>query len=868
MGKNILPVSVLLAMCSLARAADPVSFAKEVRPILEAQCMKCHGAAMQMAKLDLRSRESALKGGDKGPSIVPGKAEESSLYRKVAGLEKPAMPMGGKLSAAEVDVLRRWISEGAPWEGGIGEQSAAQTASNDLAAMEDMKLPAGARDFWAFRKPVQAAVPVTGDASADRHPVDAFLRKAQIERGLKPAPMAGNLALLRRAFLDLTGLPPTDAEAKAFLEDTADGAWERLIDRLLASPRYGERWGRHWLDVARYADSNGYEHDFDRPNAWRYRDYVIRAFNKDIPYNRFLEEQLAGDELENTSYDSLIATGFLRNYAKVGFREKDNPQFRYDYLDDMIATVGRGLMGLTIQCARCHNHKFDPLAQKDYYRLQATLFGYVEVDHPLVPEPEAKAYYEQVAEVNARVKPLKEHLKELIAPYEAGLLEKKYRKWPANIQEAVFTPEEKRTPGQVLLANQIIRTTKVSPAEVEAIMSEPDRKRKDEIEALIRDIERDRPKPIPLAMGITDGDYRFTPDGAGDEPAPGKGIKREEIAGSFLADGTKPYEAPPSYFLHSGDMNNHGTKMEPGFVMVVDNGKFPTAIPPANGKTSGRRLALARWLGSREHPLTARVIVNRVWHHHFGRGIVTSLDNFGKAGEKPTHPELLDWLAVNFMENGWSIKKLHKLLMTSQAYRMSSQFEGAGNQQTDAENLYFWRFQAQRLEAEIVRDNILAVSGSLNSTQFGPAVFPQLREDVLKSMDKGIWRKKEDGPEVWRRSVYVYRKRGLPLPFFEVFDLPDQNVSCGRRNVSTVPTQALTLMNNEWVLNQARRLADRIATEAPGGPEDQVKRAYQLALSRPPSADELKVGREFLAGNTLSDFAHVMLNLNEFIYLR
>ncbi|MEZ5400736.1 MAG: PSD1 and planctomycete cytochrome C domain-containing protein [Bryobacteraceae bacterium] len=848
-------------MCSLAAAADPVSFSKEVKPILEAQCTKCHGAAMQMAKLDLRSREAALKGGEKGPAILPGQPEESSLYRKVAGIEKPLMPMGGRLTANEVETLRRWIAEGAAWDEAIG---AAAPAKQDLSAMEDMKLPPGAREFWAFKQPVKASLPENGY----RHPVDAFLRQAQMDRGLKAAPEADRITLLRRASLDLTGLPPTEAETRQFLEDRAEGAWERLIDRLLASPNYGERWGRHWLDVARYADSNGYEHDFDRPNAWRYRDYVIRAFNKDTPYNRFLEEQLAGDELEDGSYDTLVATGFLRNYAKVGFREKDNPQFRFDYLDDMIATVSRGIMGITLQCARCHNHKFDPLAQKDYYRLQATLFSYVEYDHPLVPEAEARSYYEAVTAIDAKVKPVRDALKKLTQPYEAKVLDKKYRKWPANIQEAIFTPEDKRTPGQVLLANQIIRTTKVSSAEIEAVMPEIDRQRKRELEGLIRDIEREKPKPIPVAMGITDGDYRFTPDGAGDEPAPGKGVQQETIEGSFLADGSMPYAAPPSYFLHSGDMFNRGSKMEPGFVMVLDNGKLPAVAKPATNKTSGRRLALARWLGSPDHPTTARVIVNRVWHHHFGRGIVTSLDNFGKAGESPTHPELLDWLAVDFMEQGWSIKRLHKLLMTSEAYRMSSQYESPDNDRTDAENLYFWRYRAQRLEAEIVRDNILAVSGSLNRTQFGPAVFPELPEETLRSMDKGIWRKKKDGPEVWRRSIYVYRKRGLPLPFFEVFDLPDQNVSCGRRNVSTVPTQALTLMNNEWVLNQARRFADRIATEAPAGPEAHVKKAYALALSRQPTAEELNVGREFLKTNTLADFAHVMLNLNEFVYQR
>jgi len=298
---------------------------------------------------------------------------------------------------------------------------------------------------------------------------------------------------------------------------------------------------------------------------------------------------------------------------------------------------------------------------------------------------------------------------------------------------------------------------------------------------------------------------------------------------------------------------------------VIDDGSAPAAFPVATNRTSGRRLALARWLGSRNNPLTARVIVNRIWHHHFGRGIVSSLDNFGKTGDPPTHPELLDWLAVEFMDRGWSIKQMHRLLMTSRAYRLSSQFSDTENLARDAENLYWWRFRQQRLEAEIVRDNILAVSGALNRTQFGPAVFPELSAEVLASMDKGIWRRQSDGPPVWRRSVYVYRKRGLPLPLFEVFDLPDQNITCGRRNVSTVPTQALTLMNNEWVLNQARRLADRVATEAPSTPID---RAYQLTLSRPPAGQERTLATRFLETGSLAELTHVLLNLNEFIYLR
>ena len=857
------PIALSIAAAGLLNAQSSVSFVKDIKPILETRCLKCHGGTMQAAKLDLRSREAAMQGSEKGPVIVAHKPDDSTLYKKIAGIEKPLMPMDGKLPDAQIAAIKQWIEQGAAWDaaldGGAGKQ--------DLAALEQWKVPAGARTWWAFQRPVKAALPKTGDAAWDTHPIDAFLHAAHQQKKLKTAPLASKSQLLRRAFLDLTGLPPTVDETRQFMEDRSPDAWEKLIDRLLESPHYGERWGRHWLDLARYADSNGYEHDFDRPNAWRYRDYVIKAFNKDTPYTRFLEEQLAGDELPDPTHDQLIATGFLRNYAKVGFREKDNPQFRYDYLDDMIATLGRGVMGLTIQCARCHNHKFDPIGQQDYYKLQATLYGYVEYDHPLVPAAEAKEYAAKLAAITDKTRPLAAEMKVIEQPYRDKLLEAKYRKWPQHIQDAVFTPEGKRTPGQVLLANQIIRTTSVSPAELEGAMSQADLAKWKALQSRIREIERDKPKPIPVAMGVTDGDYRFTPDGAGDEPAPGKGIKREAIEGSFLSDGSKPYAVPPSYFLHHGDVGSPGSVMKPGFVAVVDDGS-PTELPPAHHRTSGRRLALARWLGSPNNPLTARVAVNRVWQHHFGRGIVTSVDNFGKNGDLPTHPELLDWLAVEFMEQGWSFKKLHKLIMTSRAYKMSSQFAADENLAVDAENLYWWRFKPQRLEAEGVRDAILAVSGSLDAKMFGPAIFPELPKEVLASMDKGIWRQSNDGPGVWRRSVYVYRKRGLPLPFFEVFDLPDQNVSCGTRAISTVPTQALTLLNNEWILNQARRFADRIATEAPTGAEAQVERAYLLALSRPPSAEERRVALDFLAKNTLNDFAHVLLNLNEFIYLR
>jgi Protein of unknown function (DUF1553)/Protein of unknown function (DUF1549)/Planctomycete cytochrome C len=853
---------------NMVAADQPASFSKDIQPVFEASCWKCHGGAVQLSKLDLRSRDSALKGGQRGPAIVPGKAAESRLYRVVAGIEKPAMPLDGKLTADQISLIKDWIDRGALWEATTEAAPSKKPADSDtqFAALEDAPIPPEARRYWAFQKPVRAAVPaVPGNPP---NPIDRFLEKARSEKGLKSAPRADQITLLRRASLDLIGLPPTPAETAEYLADTSPHAWENLIDRLLASPHYGERWGRHWLDVARYADSSGFEHDYDRPNAWRYRDYVIRAFNQDKPYNRFLAEQIAGDELDGVTDDSMIATGFLRSYAKVNYREKDNPQFRYEYLDDMIGTIGRGVLGLTVNCARCHNHKFDPISQKDYYRMQASLFGYVETDYPLAPKEEVEARERKNAEINGKVAPLRQQVREIDEPYRARLAEEKYKKYPANVQQAIAIPEAKRTPGEALLAGQVIRTTSVSAAEIDRVMAPADQTRKKALNQQIRALESSRPAPLPLAAVVTDGDYRFAPDGPGDEPAPGKGVKQEAVEGSFLFKGPGHYQPPPSYFLIRGDIESRGSLMKPGFLEVITSGNPPVEIPPANGSTSGRRRALAEWLGSEENPLTARVIVNRIWSHHFGQGIVPTLDNFGKMGEMPSHPELLDWLAVEFMSRGWSIKQMHRLIMTSSAYQMASQFEDPGNSEKESENKYLWRFPLQRLEAETVRDEILAASGALDRKIGGPPVFPPIAPEILASMSEGIWKRESDGPAVWRRSVYVYRKRGLVFPFFEVFDLPDQNTSCGRRNVSTVPTQALTLLNDEFVHRQAKLFADRVREAAPGDAAKQVELAYRIALSRAPRANEAELAAEFLRTRSLADFTHVLLNLNEFLYVR
>ncbi len=830
--------------------------AGQVLPILSKNCFTCHGADLQQSGLDLRSRDSMLKGGKHGPAIVPGDASQSRLYRRVSGQEDPRMPFGGKLSDAEIAALRDWINKGAVWDADVAEA------------------PQDVQQYWAFRQPVRAPVPRVKNV---RNPIDAFLMRQYEQKHLTPAPPANKTTLVRRAYLDLAGLPPTPEQVAAFVNDPAPDAWEKLIEKLLASPEYGERWGRHWLDVARYADSAGFEHDHDHPTAWRYRDYVIQSFQQDKPYSQFIREQLAGDEIEPATFESKTATGFLRAGPRVEYREKDNPQYRYDYLDDMIGATSQAFLGLTVQCARCHNHKFDPIPQTDYYRMQAVFFPYVDVNHYLVPANEAAAFTAAQEALDAKVKSLRQEIAEIEEPYkEKAFLKEVAKRFPEDAQLAVRTPEAQRTPGQKMMANQLLRAVGVPAGAIDRMMSAPDaapdavrdKARRTALLAQIRDLEKQRRPEPPYAIGVTDGDYRFAPDSYGDEPAPGKGVKRDpNLQGTFLHTGDSLYQPPPSYFLIRGEQDNRGPEMQPGFITAATYGNPPTAIPPSSGHTSGRRRALAEWIASPENPLTARVMVNRIWHYHFGRGIVATPSNSGRMGTFPTHPELLDWLATEFVAQGWSVKQMHRLMMTSRAYQMASEFEDAGSQKADPENRLLWKFRMQRLDAEALRDSILAVSGRLNREVGGPPVFPSVDRTVLATMKNGIWNTEDEGPKVWRRSVYVYRKRGMPFPMFEIFDLPDQNVTCGARNVSTVPTQALTLLNDEFVLQQAKFFAQRVMSEA-GGAIEQLERAYQIALGRRPSQEEKRLGLEFLKTHSLNDLAHVMLNLNEFVYMR
>ena len=883
----LLGLTLAAAMGHAAAAAaqtGPVTFTDHIRPIMERSCWNCHGAAAQLSDLDLRTRDGALRGGARGPAVVPGRAEDSRLFRLAAGLDQPAMPMSGDaLTAVEIAALRTWIDDGAHWDTG-----GATTAADARAVLEGGDLPPGSREYWAFQRPVRASVPAAASA-AHTHPIDRFLDARRREAGVAAAPRADRRTLLRRAYLDLTGLPPTPAQIDEYLADTSRGAWQRLIDRLLDSPHYGERWGRHWLDVARYADSSGFEQDYNRPNAWRYRDYVIDAFNADKPYNQFIREQLAGDELDHVTDDSLIATGFLRAGPRVQFREKDNPERRHDYLDDVLATIGRGMLGMTVHCARCHDHKFDPIPQRDYYRLQASIFGYVETDWPLLDRAEADAWRARNADIDRRQQPLKDEISAIEAPYRdrfrRELIEERF---PENVRAAAFKPEAERTPGEQLLAAQVLSIN--SPRwDIAGALSPEDRARRDALQEQVAALDAERPPAPDMAEIVTDGDYRFAPNGPGDSVIGCPECRMAPDApGTFLHEpGGPAYGAPPSYFLIRGDPFSPGSEMSPGFLTAATHGDPPTVLPRPDGRTSGRRLALAEWIASRDNPLTARVIVNRIWHHHFGRGIVRTLDNLGRMGDPPTHPRLLDWLAVEFMDRGWSIKALHRLMMTSEAYRMASSHHDAASAAADPDNRLLWRYRPQRLEAEVLRDAVMTVSGGIDLSVGGPPVFPHIPEDILRTSGAkglwcgnppdgnpivaphvGIWCVEPDGPETWRRSVYVYRRRSLGFPFFDTFDLPDQNQTAAARNVSTVSTQALTLMNNPFVLNQAQLFAERLERAAPGDVERQVDLGYRIALTRPPTADEAAVAGVLIASQSLADFTHVMLNLNEFLYLR
>jgi len=894
-------------------AQKPQPTEKDILPIIQ-RCFQCHGETLQMSGLDLRTRAGMLKGGASGPAIVPGHADESMLFKRISGIQKPQMPMPPipALKPEEVATLKDWIDQGAKWESAESTSTAVQPAPAGSYAngYRERQITDQDRKWWAFQQPVRNNPPKVSDTRWSRNPIDAFVRNTMQAKGLEPAPQADKRTLIRRAYLDLVGLLPPPAEVDAFVKDSSPDAYEKLVDRLLASPNYGERWGRFWLDVVRYADSSGFEYDRDVFNAWRYRDYVIKAFNEDKPYNQFIEEQLAGDELDKPTNDSIVATTYYRVGPRVRYREKQNPGNRYDYMDDMIRTTFQGFMGLSVNCARCHDHKFDPITRMDYYRTMGMFWGYIDYDTPLAPKAVVDEHERIKKEIDQQTAPLRAEIARIERPYREAQKQKQVeealKSFPPDIREAVNTPEEKRTPGQKLLVSQLSLTL----SDPDSSLIPPDdpnnqrrraliklndadtAKRKDLLDK-VAEMEKRLPAPLPMANAVRDGDYWLTPDEFGDANLPGNGRFTYNKTCCFVPAVGQKYEVPPLYFAANGadfDADAKNPVVQPGFLTVLMNGaKPPTEHVPNRPDivTSGRRRALADWIASKDNPLTARVMVNRIWGWHFGTAIVATPGNFGKMGVPPSDPQLLDWLATEFIRDGWSVKQMQRLIMTSETYKMASSFYRAENVEKDPTDTYLWRFPIHRVEGELVRDLILSASGHLNPEFGGKPFFPAIPTSVRQGQPRARreWQTSKEEEATWRRSVYAYVQRGLRVPMFEVFDQPDLNITCERRTVSTVPTQALTLLNNEFVLIQAKLLAERVMKEAGKDSAEQVKQMYRITLSREPTAKELNVNVAFLQKqqqyaqahgsaaaddavlSALADLAQVMMDLNEFLYI-
>jgi hypothetical protein len=871
------------------------------------KCQQCHGDTVQMSNLNLASRASMLKGGDHGPAIIPGNAMGSLLYKRITGQVQPTMPMAPlpKLTADEIRAVKDWIDAGAqPADGQKPELTSSAANEKDVSnsllvygSYSERKITDPDREWWSLKKPVRGSVPLISDSRWNKHPIDGFVKKKLDEKGLIAAPPADRNTLIRRAYLDLVGLLPSPAEVDAFVKDPSPRAYEHLVNRLLDSPRYGERWARMWLDVARYADSTGYEFDYDNAEAWRYRDYVIKAFNEDKPYNQFVIEQLAGDELDNPTFDSVTATGFVRLGPRVVDRDLENPNYRFDYLDDMVRTTFQSFQALTVNCARCHDHKFDPITRKDYYKSLAIFNGFVEYNHPLVPADEWSKYEKAANAINSQIKALRQQVASIEAPYNRQRFQAALAKFPTDIQEAFNIPEEKRTPGQKLLVAQVSTVRQAAdddtfggaPAKIP--LKPEDEQARQKLENQIAALTGQLPQRPPVAMGIRDGDFRFMPH-APFQPGTAGGIVYEKFGftGKYLPVQGERYEPPPVYFASTGlspfAEELKAPVIEPGFLTVLTNRNASIADPPKNGNpTSGRRRALAEFIASEDNPLTARVMVNRIWYQHFGQGIVSTPNNFGKMGTQPSNPELLDWLATEFVRKGWSVKQIHRLIMNSETYKMASAYYQPDSAAKDSINQFLWRFPIKRLEAEIIRDAVLSASGDLNFEASGPPFFPPVPKSVVSALpSKGKWELTKEDSSTWRRSVYAYVKRNLKYPMFEVFDQPNASLSCERREVTTVATQALTLFNNDTFLRQAEHLAVRVEREAGRDPAAQIKLLYRIAFSREPVDKELKRSLEFLKSETmrggsgargvtdfaltpLGELAHVLLNSNEFVYI-
>lgn len=827
MQRHLYVLIILFLHCSFAAETSALadeaseSFVKNVRPLLEAKCVSCHGPEKQEGGLRLDSAAAAGKGGELGPAVIPGDADRSLLVKAITFLDPDLqMPPKQQLSDREITILTEWVNSGAAWPDTDAEADHSAADGGLVGdAFTDERNPVrrvfgGERlDLWALRKPV--AVPRLAEFS-EMHPIDSFVRARLQTAGLEFSAEADRRTLIRRLTLDLTGLPPTSDELAAFLDDASPDAYEKLVDRLLSSQHYGERQARLWLDVVRYADTNGYERDEFRPLAWQYRDYVIRAFNQDKPFDQFIREQLAGDELidgvpeTSVEADMLIATGFLRlgqwdSTASI-FQEED--RLRAEMMSDLTNTTAAAFLGMTMSCCQCHDHKYDPLLQADHYRLRAFFAGVTARDDLAISLADEQAEIDRHnAEVDQQITSVKSVLESLD------------------------------------------RSQSECAQRIEALTTK------------VAELEGEKRSPR-MAMAATDSGPT----------------------------------APAIHVLYQGDFSSPREEVTPGFVSLFTPG--PADIDPPRDNTTGRRLALADWIASDDNPWTARVIVNRIWQQHFGIGLVATPNDFGYSGERPTHPELLDWLAVAFMERGWSIKNLHRLILTSATWRQRSFGDSSGSDRAARLHLYGMQ-SVRRLDAETLRDSLLAVSGLLKSPMAGKPVWPPMEDELQRAQPavlEAIEGKDDGRMQGWYtdsieaadvRSVFLVRKRCLPIPFLQAFDLPETTVSCARRDTTVVAPQALMLLNSPESVRYAQALADRVQGTQTIDLDDAastkrlVDTLFNMALNRISTADERQLSFEFLqrhqvehqdagaeAGRlALVDLCRAILNLNEFAYI-
>ena len=837
-----LGVAAPCLLITVGAGAQPttVSFQHQVLPILQRHCQACHSGEGGQASLSVVSRNGLLQGGLSGPAIVPGSPEESLLIAKVGG-DNPEMPrIGEPLARLEVQLISRWIAEGA-------KDDTPDDRGDDGT-------------WWSFRTLERPPVPVV-DQEWVRTPIDQFVLRRLREKGLGPSAEADRRTLIRRLTYDLHGLPPTPNQIDSFLNDPSPSAYEHLVDRLLASPRYGERWGRHWLDVVHYADSHGFDQDRRRLNAWPYRDYVIRSLNQDKRYERFVREQLAGDVVGPDDPESVVATGFIAagpwDFASHSTLQEDTFNRKMARLldrDDMVAATVSTFSSVTAHCARCHDHKFDPITQEDYYSLQAVFSGIERTDRPYDADPN----------VSSKRRALRERQRQIAIEIRAILSEARRMTSPGiEASEAQVHPLVDRR--ALLLNSMTLGLTPEGRAKNEAISAQI-ADLNEQLRILDNQIEKLRVAMLDPAEAARLARLRAAMQQAKSSveelPPPKQVYAVDSYFESFL-NIVPPLTPRPIHLLVRGSPDLPGRLMVAGALSAVKGlaSRFVGLEPDDEG---ARRLALAEWIVARDNPLTWRSIVNRVWHYHFGTGIVGTPNDFGRMGSEPTHPELLDWLAIEFRDRGQSLKRLHRMVLTSSVYRQTSD-GGPKGSGIDANNRFLWRMNRRRLDAEAVRDSVLHVAGNLDLAVGGPPAeqFVYI-EDFSPRFDYASF--DVDSPASRRRGVYRFLVRSVADPFMESLDCADPSALTPTRNVTLTAIQALAMLNDPLVLRQAQHLSARLRVRTSDASQ-QLTLAYKLLLGRSPREDETELLLPYAITHGMEKLCLLLLNTNEFMFV-